>query len=121
MRTRTILAVTAFAGLPAAAVVAAGTASAATPVVVPQYGVYGVALSPGETRALADGPLPALVEHYAPRNIISVSIQPDSALRQENSRIYADMPQIIREAADHPGGSVDVVATPNGVVILQDW
>ncbi|QLY30243.1 hypothetical protein [Nocardia huaxiensis] len=121
MRVRTIVAVSAFAGLSAAGVLAAGSASAATPIAIPEVGAVGVALSPGETQALANGPVPALVEKYAPRDALSVSLAPDSALPEEDSRIYADMPEIIREAASHPNGSIAVVAVPDGVVIVQDF
>ncbi|MEC3915390.1 hypothetical protein [Nocardia sp. CDC160] len=124
MRVRTIAATataTAVTGLAFAGFFATGTASAATPYVIPQIGAAGLALSPGETQSLANSPVPALVDRFAPRDFVSVGMEPDSTLPQDDTGVYADMPAIIGEAAAHPNGSVDVVWVDGGLVVLQDW
>ncbi|MGV9662529.1 hypothetical protein ACWDUL_30515 [Nocardia niigatensis] len=121
MRVRTfVFTAAACAGLGLAAM-AAGTASAATPFVIPEVGAAGVELNHGETQALADSPIPALVERYVPRNSLIVGLEPDSQLTQKNGAVFADMPAIIGEAASHPDGSVDVVLAPKGLAVFQVW
>ncbi|MFE3190486.1 hypothetical protein ACFXHA_15835 [Nocardia sp. NPDC059240] len=122
MRVRTLAATAATAtGLALAGSAVAGNASAATPFVIPQIGAVGVELSPGETQGLANGPLPALVDRFAPDGAVSVIIQPDSKLPQDADYIYADMPSIVGEAAAHPGGSVDLVVDSEGLAVIQVW
>ncbi|MEC3957219.1 hypothetical protein VMT65_29590 [Nocardia sp. CDC153] len=122
MRVRTIAAsATAVTGLALAGLFATGTASAATPYVIPQLGAAGLALSPGETQSLASSPVPALVDRFAPRDFVTVGMEPDSTLPQDDTGVYADMPAIIGEAAAHPNGTVDVVWVDGGLVVLQDW
>ncbi|MFJ9365514.1 hypothetical protein ACIRRA_13995 [Nocardia sp. NPDC101769] len=122
MRVRTFaLAAAACAGLGLAGSAGAGTASAATPFVIPQIGAAGVELDHGETQALADSPVPALIDRYAPRNAVIVGLQPDSTFAQNGNAVFADIPAIVGEAAAHPDGSVDVVLSPKGLGIFQVW
>ncbi|MFE3223003.1 hypothetical protein [Nocardia sp. NPDC059228] len=122
MRVRTFaLAAAACAGLGLAGLAAAGTASAATPFVIPQVGAAGVELNHNETQALAESPIPALIDRYAPHNAVIVGLQPDSTLIQNGQAVFADMPAVVGEAADHPDGSVDVVLSPKGLGVFQVW
>lgn len=122
MRVRTFaLAAAACAGLGLAGSAWAGTASAATPFVIPQIGAAGVELDHGETQALAESPIPALVDRYAPHDAVIVGLQPDSTLLENGHAVFADMPAIVGEAAAHPGGSVDVVLSPKGLGVFQVW
>ncbi|AYF74117.1 hypothetical protein D7D52_09845 [Nocardia yunnanensis] len=122
MRVRTFAATVAtFAGLGLAGLAVAGNASAATPFVIPQIGAAGVELSHQETQSLASGPLPGLVDHFAPTGAVTVALQPDSALPQDEDYIYADMPSIVGEAASRPDGSVDLVVAPEGLAVVQVW
>ncbi|MGW4243731.1 hypothetical protein [Nocardia sp. NPDC004722] len=122
MRIRTVVATgVTLTGLAVAGLAVAGTASAATPFVIPDAGAAGLELSPGETQALANGPVPALVDRFVPESAISVGVQPDSRLPQDGDYIYADMPSIVGEAAAHPGGSVDVLVDSEGLAVIQVW
>ncbi|MTE13260.1 hypothetical protein [Nocardia aurantiaca] len=122
MRVRTFAIIAAAcAGLGLAGSAVTGTASAATPFVIPQIGAAGVELTHDETQALADSPVPVLIERYAPRNAVIIGLKSDSTLAQNGNSVYADMPAIIGEAAGHPDGSVDMALTPKGLVILQVW
>lgn len=121
MRVRTIAVTSALAGATIAGAIAAGTASAATPFVIPQAGAAGVELSPGETRALADSPIPALADRYAPSGLVTVGVQPDSKLPQDDYSVFAGLRDIVTEAADRPGGAVDLIVDSEGIVLLQDW
>ncbi|GAB2546333.1 hypothetical protein [Nocardia heshunensis] len=122
MRVRTLAATAAtLTGFAVAGMAVAGTASAATPFVIPQAGAAGLELSPGETQALANGPVPALVDRFAPDGLVSVVVQPDSKLPQDADYIYADMPTIVGEAASHPNGSVDLVVDSEGLAVIQIW
>ncbi|APB00897.1 hypothetical protein [Nocardia seriolae] len=122
MRVRTIAApavlVTGFA---IAGLATTGTASAATPFVIPQIGAAGVELSPGETQALANSPIPALVDRFAPGPAVSVGVQPDSQIPHDGTYVFADMPTIVGEAAAHPNGSVDILVDGEGVAVIQEW
>ncbi|WP_067828943.1 hypothetical protein [Nocardia inohanensis] len=121
MRVRTFIVTSALAGVTIAGAVAAGTASAATPFVIPQAGAAGLELSPAETGALANSPIPALADRYAPNGLVTVVVQPDSALPQDDYSVYAGLRDIVAEAANHPGGTVDLIVDSEGVVLLQDW
>ncbi|MFI6867512.1 hypothetical protein [Nocardia sp. NPDC050406] len=120
MRTRTY--VTVVAGFVAAGIVGAATASAATPFAVPQAGVVGVELNTGETQALANSPVPALVDRYVPKDQVTVATMPDSGLPQDADYVYAPLKDIVGEAGSKPGGGVDVAYGPGvGLVIVQNW
>lgn len=121
MRVRALLITSALAGATVAGLVSAGTASAATPFVIPQAGAVGVELSPGETQSLASGPIPALVDRYAPHSALSVDVEPDSALPQDADYVFAGINEVVGEAANRPGGSVDLIADSQGVIVVQQW
>ncbi|MFE2999866.1 hypothetical protein ACFXG4_33300 [Nocardia sp. NPDC059246] len=122
MRVRTFaLAAAACAGLGLAGSAGAGTASAATPFVIPQISAAGVELDHGETQALAESPIPALIDRYAPHNAVILGLQPDSTLIENGHAVFADMPAVVGEAAAHPDGSVDVVLSPKGLGVFQVW
>ncbi|MVU76177.1 hypothetical protein GPX89_02850 [Nocardia sp. ET3-3] len=122
MRVRTIAATAAACtGIALAGSAVAGTASAATPFLIPQAGAAGVELSPGETQALANSPIPALIDRYGPRDMVSVDLESDSTLPQTGDAVYADMPSIVGEAASHPDGEVALALVPEGLVVLQVW
>jgi len=120
MRTRTLVIAAAAAAV--AGMVGAGSAAAAAPVTNPKTGGIGIEFDHGETQSLADGPIPALIEQVVPRSDISVAIRPDSQLRAIGNHVYADMPDVINEAANHPGGRVALVVDPGPqLVIVQAW
>ncbi|GAB0103637.1 hypothetical protein JMUB6875_26100 [Nocardia sp. JMUB6875] len=122
MRVRTLAASAALlTGFAIAGLAVSGTASAATPFVIPQIGAAGVELSPGETQSLANSPAPALVDRFAPPGAVTVALEPDSKLPQDEDYIYADMPSIVGEAAAHPNGSVDLVVDSEGLAVVQVW
>lgn len=121
MRIRAFALTAATAGTVAiAGLIGAGSASAATPFVITGGGA-GVELSPGETQSLADSPIPALADRYVPHSALSVGVQPDSALPQDGTHVFAGLNEIVREAASRPGGSVDVLVDSEGVAVLQVW
>ncbi|GAB4586277.1 hypothetical protein [Nocardia sp. IFM 10818] len=118
MRTRLItltvsaVAVTALAG--------AGAATAATPLVGP--GAVGVELSPGKTAALADSPVPAVVDTLVPYDLTTVSLAPSSQLEADDAWRFASLHDIIGETVDHPGGHVVLgIAAEDGLIVIQDW
>ncbi|MFI1913599.1 hypothetical protein [Nocardia sp. NPDC020380] len=121
MRARVLIVTAALATATAAGLLAAGTASAATPIAIPQFGAYGLELSHGETQSLANSPLPALVDRFVPHSAVTVGIQPDSALPQDNSNVYAGLNDIVGEAASRPGGQVDVLLDTQGLIVFQQW
>lgn len=122
MRTRTFVTASAFAGLAVAGIIGAGSASAATPFAVPQAGAVGVELNNGETQALANSPLPALVDRFVPKDAVTVGTMPDSQLPQDADYVYAPLKDIVGEAGSRPGGSVDVAYGPSvGLVVVQNW
>lgn len=120
MRVRTF-AFAALAGSAFAGLVSLGTASAATPFVIPDAATVGVELTPGETQSLASGPLPALVDRFVPSSSVTVGVMPDSRLPQDDKYVYADVNSIVGEAASRPGGSVDVLIDSEGLAVLQYW
>ncbi len=120
MRARTI--VIAAAAVTIAGLAGAGTASAVTPVTSPKTGGFGIQLNPAETQAFANGPVPALLDEALPGSAMAVSIRPDSQLRTSGNRVYADLPGVAREAADHPGGRIALVVAPGPRLIIgQSW
>ncbi|MBF6331552.1 hypothetical protein [Nocardia transvalensis] len=124
MRVRTLLitAATAVSGAAVALALGAGTAEAATPIAYPQVGALGVELNHGETQALADGPVPALIDHYIPGRNVSVGMRPDSQLPQRDNQIFASMRDIVGEAADKPDGNVDLILARGPLlVVIQNW
>ncbi|MFI7000071.1 hypothetical protein [Nocardia sp. NPDC050175] len=122
VRTIVLAATTAATGAVAATVIGAGTASAAVPIAAPDEGLYGVQLSPGETQALANGPIPALINQTVPKSNISVGVESDSNLDQDEGFVYASLREVIGEAANRPNGKVDLLLAPGPeLVIFQDW
>ncbi|MEV6771731.1 hypothetical protein AB0N05_24210 [Nocardia sp. NPDC051030] len=121
MRARVIALTATVSGAVIAGAIAAGTAAAVTPVGYPQYGTYGVELSHGETQALANSPIPALADRFFPGPVISVGTAPGSTLPQDDYHVFAGLPDVVGEAAAHPGGTVDIYADSQGVMVIQDW
>ncbi|MEV6773546.1 hypothetical protein AB0N05_33435 [Nocardia sp. NPDC051030] len=123
MRTRTIaLTLTAVAtGVVATALLGDGFASAATPLTAP--GAVGVQLSPGETAALANGPVLALADKVIPYDATSVALAPGSQLAANDAWKYASLRDIIGETTTQPGGHVDLFVAPGdgGLIVVQDW
>lgn len=120
MRTRTLAIAAAAAAV--AGLVGAGSAAAAAPVTNPKTGGIGIEFDHGETESLGNGPLPALLEQVVPRSAISVSIRPDSQLRAVGNHVYADLPDVVNEAANHSNGRVALVLDPGPeLVIVQAW
>ncbi|WP_328388787.1 hypothetical protein [Nocardia sp. NBC_00416] len=102
-----------------------GAAAAAEPVVDPDNARAGVRLNNPETAALAEGPVPALVDHVVPPSRIGAGLQSDTRLyRDENGAVHASLRQVILEAADN-GGSVivffHVPGAPRVFDIYQQW
>ena len=127
MRSTTIL--TVLTGAAIAMGLAAGTAGAATPVVDPGAGRVGVSLSPQETAALSDGPIPALVGRAIPGNRTGVHLAPDSYFEDDNGRIVTSLEGLFHETASHPGGYINAYLTdPNNpanhnvaFIISENW
>jgi len=93
--------------LSGAALIATATASAALPLVQPEQGRIGVDLSHGETAALADGPLPALISKVVPLSRMGAGLRPDTRIyRDEHGGVHASLRELLLESADHPGGHV---------------
>ncbi|WP_282783276.1 MULTISPECIES: hypothetical protein [unclassified Nocardia] len=119
-RTTAFTLLTAASGIVAATVIGAGSAAAATPVAGP--GAVGLELTPGETAALASGPVPALVDQVVPYNATSVALAPGSQLAENDAWRFAPLRDIIGEAAAHPGGNVAVLVSPaDGLIVVQNW
>jgi hypothetical protein len=105
IRTTVVAVGTVLAGAVIAATVAAGPASALRPVIDPANGVYaGVALDHGETAAVANTPIPALVEQAFPG--ATYDVDPASQLPQRGGLLYADLPAVVGEAAGSPQGRI---------------
>ncbi|MEV6066670.1 hypothetical protein AB0L82_09000 [Nocardia sp. NPDC052001] len=112
-----------------AAVTTAGTAAAAEPIVIPEAGFAGVWLTPGETAALANSPLPDMADGVISPAATRVSMAPGSTLANPDGSTYASNAAILGEAAAHPGGSAGVFlsnpadpADPGAILtIVQDW
>ncbi|NNH70487.1 hypothetical protein HLB23_11535 [Nocardia uniformis] len=121
MRTRIVtITLTAAAGVTAAALIGAGSAAAATPLVGP--GAVGVDLSPGETAALASGPVPALVDQVVPYDATWVALAPGSQLADNDAWRFAPLRDIIGETVEHPDGHVALIVSPgDGLGVIQDW
>ncbi|MFJ4658920.1 hypothetical protein ACIP5Y_47255 [Nocardia sp. NPDC088792] len=131
MRTRTLF--TAATGLVATAaaltVLDAGTAAAFQPVSDPDFGATGVWLNPGETAAIANSPIPNLIDAAVPPQGHVIWLEDDSTIPADENGVFASDAQIIGEAASHPGGTVGLFLldpsnpyTPGGQVgIVQDW
>lgn len=105
----------------------AGTAAAVEPVVDPDNARAGFRLSQPETAALAEGPIPALVDHAVPPSQIGAGLDSDTRLyRDENGGVHASLRQVILESANN-GGSVlvffHVPGAAHGRVfdIYQQW
>ena len=118
---------TVLAGATLAAVVGGGTASAITPYTDPTTGALGVGLSHSDTVALANSPIPDLVDRIVPANKTGIGLGPGSSLPQANGRLFAPLSAIVGEAAAHPNGYVNVyLLDPNryhGEVlgVFQHW
>ncbi|MGW4351270.1 hypothetical protein ACWELJ_04190 [Nocardia sp. NPDC004582] len=117
-----IIAVT--AGLAAAS----GVAQAGVPVVQPDQGRVGVALSHQETVAIADGPLPAVISMFVPLSRMGAGLQPDTTIyKDDKGGVHASLRQVMMEAADHPDGTVtlfvNLPGTKGGRVldVYQNW
>ncbi|MBO0884295.1 MAG: hypothetical protein J2P17_29000 [Mycobacterium sp.] len=105
----------------------AGVAGAATPIVDPGQGRLGVRLDNAETRALGDGPLPALVAKVVPARSIGAGLQRDTQLwRDPRGGVHASLRQVIAEAGDR-GGTVSLMLNapgtrgPRALDIFQHW
>ncbi|WP_054816019.1 hypothetical protein [Nocardia arizonensis] len=128
VRTVTLAAGALAAGALTAVAVGAGTAAAAQPVLDPQEGRAGIALSHDETARVADGPIPALVTMVVPLSRIGAGLHSDTQIyRDQQGGVHASLRQVISEAAAHPDGSITVYlnapGTRDGRVldVYQNW
>ncbi|MFI5782015.1 hypothetical protein [Nocardia sp. NPDC051570] len=122
MRARTLTLTTILAGAATVAVLGAGAASAVAPIAYPQAGAVGVELNNAETQAFANGPAPALIDHYLPGNNVSVGVRADSQLPRSGNRIVASMRDIAAEAASRPNGHLAMVVAPGPqLIVVQQW
>ncbi|MDV8005548.1 hypothetical protein [Rhodococcus sp. IEGM 1318] len=103
------------AGIALIGVLGAGAASAATPLVEPEFGRIGLSLSNAETAALAASPIPDAISDIVPGSQRWIDLAPGSALTvAPDGKLSAPDRVVIGEAAAHPGGYVDVyLADPN--------
>ncbi|WP_067567128.1 hypothetical protein [Nocardia acidivorans] len=115
-------------GISAGLILGAGVASAGAPIVQPDQGRIGMALSHDETAALAGGPIPAVVSMFVPLSRMGAGLKPDTNIYKDGSGgVHASLRQVVMEAADHPDGSVVVYfnapGTRGGRVldIYQNW
>ncbi|WP_155982052.1 hypothetical protein [Nocardia sp. BMG111209] len=106
----------------------AGTAAAIVPVAQPDDARIGVQLDHGETKALAQGPLPALIGMIVPAGRVGAGLHQDTQLfKDDRGGVHASLRQVIMEAADHQDGSVsfflDVPGShgPRVLDIYQRW
>lgn len=115
------------AGIALAGVIGGGVASAATPLVEPEFGRIGLSLSNAETAALAASPIPDAISDIVPGSQRWIDLAPGSALTvAPDGKLSAPDRVVIGEAAAHPGGYVDVyLADPNhpvnGGFIVQTY
>lgn len=108
---------------------AAGTAGAATPLVDPGNGRIGVSLSPSETGALSEGPVPALVGRAFEGSKTGVRLEQGSEFDDSNGRIATSLEGLFRETATHPGGYINAyLADANNpandnvsLIIAEHW
>lgn len=107
----------------------AGTANAAS-FYGPNPGkgpLIGVALDHGETMALANSPVPGWLYTSVPTREQLYYVKSDSHITGTNGRTTATVPDVIGEAAAHPGGSVSITlsdpASYGGTTlgIYQSW
>ncbi|MBL1075694.1 hypothetical protein JK358_14965 [Nocardia sp. 2] len=112
----------------AAVCAAAGEAVAGAPIAQPDQGRVGMHLSPEETRAVASGPVPAIVTMFVPLNRMGAGLHPETEIyRDEKGGVHASLRQVVMEAAEHPGGSVIVYVNAPGtrggrvLDIYQSW
>lgn len=123
MRARTVvMATVATAAGITAGCVGAGSAAAVVPFTVPRTGGVGVELNHGETQTFANGPIPALIDQALPPDAIAVGIGRGSQLPRSGDHVRADLPSIVTEAADRPGGRVALVLQPGPeLAVVQIW
>jgi hypothetical protein len=109
------------AGVALAGALGAGSASALTPVWAPEAGIVGVDLNHGETTALANSPVPGLLDGFI-RAHGSVDLDKSSILPTGHTVVFADFSDIVAEAALAPNGAIGLgLADParwNGASIL---
>ncbi|MGC0366986.1 hypothetical protein ABH922_004970 [Rhodococcus sp. 27YEA15] len=115
MKIRTVVSAGALAaGVAMIGVVGAGAASAATPLVEPEYGRVGLSLSNAETAALAATPIPDAIARAVPGSQRWVQLAPGSRITVTGGKVDALEGAVFGEAAAHPGGYVDVyLSDPN--------
>lgn len=113
MRIRTLIAA---AGCGAALTVAAvaGQASAVTPVALPDQGVVGVGFNHSETVALSQTPLPAILGSGILAPITDVHVDDQSSIPRGDGKIFADLPTVVRDAADAPNGKLIIALADPG-------
>ncbi|WP_244976138.1 hypothetical protein [Nocardia huaxiensis] len=107
---------------------AAGEAAAGEPIAQPDQGRIGMHLSPEETRAIASGPVPAIVSMFVPLNRMGAGLHPETEIyRDDKGGVHASLRQVVMEAAQHPGGTVVVYVNAPGtrggrvLDIYQNW
>ncbi|MCM6775992.1 hypothetical protein NDR87_20145 [Nocardia sp. CDC159] len=128
MRIRTVVATvgTAVVGGAIAATVTAGPAAAFRPIINDARNgiVVGVGLDHGETVAVANSPIPALLDQAFPNT--QYWMDPASQLPQDDEYVYADLPAVFTETARDPQGQIAfAVVNPamyegHNSIIVQD-
>ncbi|OZD39327.1 hypothetical protein ACJEDT_02885 [Rhodococcoides fascians] len=115
-------------GVAVIGVLGAGTASAATPIVDPEFGVAGVLLTNAETAALAASPIPDALASLVPNNQRIAYLEEGSVLLGPDGTLTGPDKVMVGEAAAR-GGHVNVYLTdPNNprnegfiVQYFQHW
>ncbi|MFB7721989.1 MULTISPECIES: hypothetical protein [unclassified Nocardia] len=116
------------AGVSAGVLTCAGTAAAGTPIMQPDQGRIGLALSHDETAGLAGGPVPAVVSMFVPLSRMGAGLKPDTTIyKDDTGGVHASLRQVVSEAADHPDGSVVIYVNAPGsrggrvLDVYQNW
>ncbi|MEU7630598.1 hypothetical protein AB0C34_11495 [Nocardia sp. NPDC049220] len=128
MRIAIVSAATLTAVVGAIVTLGAGSAGAVEPIEQLDQGRVGVRLDHAETKALAGGPIPALVTMVVPLDRIGAGLKSDTAIyRDHNGGVHASLRQVMLEAANRPDGTITLYlnapGTRDGRVldIYQNW
>ncbi|GAB2561578.1 hypothetical protein [Nocardia heshunensis] len=106
MRIRTAVATVgiALAAVTSGTAATAGSASAITPIIDPGKGIYvAVILNQSETAALANSPIPGILDNVLPWDQQYFVLDKDSVLPYDGQFVYADIDEIVTEAAIRHG------------------
>ncbi|UFS93410.1 hypothetical protein [Nocardia huaxiensis] len=113
-----------FVGAAFTSIFGAGSASA-----VQLYGPHepgdgpyvGLTLTHDETVAVANSPIPAILDGVIPNSELRYALNPGSTVPVQDSRTDASVSDVVTEAARHPDGIVSLVFTDPAYYRYQLW